>query len=286
MAGGNIRDIKRRIVSVKKTQKITSALKMVAASKFKKNQSYIYKMRNYIERLNSLMANIIARNLDINNELFYEKESDVNLYLVIGSDRGLCGGFNQNIFRKLINEIPVNSDILTVGNKASLFFKKTNHKILASFTGLSDKIDDEEISIVIEKFLELYKTEKYAKVIVYYNEFKSILAQNIVSEELLPIDINDFKEIEVTEKNEYTMEPSPSFLLETLTKKYLYAKLQKYLLESSTAEQGARMTAMESATDNAQDLIHNLTLLYNRARQSAITTELTEIVAGAESMNA
>ena len=281
MAGGNIRDIKIRIVSVKKTQKITSALKMVAAAKFKKNQSLIYQLRKYSDSISNLMANLVSRTLEIDNELFKEKKGNT-LYVIVSSDRGLCGGFNQNIFRKFLKDVPAPVDVLPVGNKALAFLKNSDYNIVDSFTGISESMTTEEIQQIVDKILELYSLDKYTKVIVSYNEFKSAIAQNIVSEELLPIDINDFNEIEVTDKTEYSFEPSESEVVDTLAQKYIFSKVQRTLLESATAEQGSRMTAMESATDNADDLINNLTLVYNRARQSAITTELTEIVAGAE----
>ncbi len=283
MAGGNIRDIKRRIVSVKKTQKITAALKLVAAAKFKKNQALIYKLRKYSEGLSILMANIIARTLDISSDFFNAKDGKL-IYVVISSDRGLCGGFNQNIFRNVMDTVPAGEDVFAVGNKAANYFKKSKYNLVGSFTGVSEALSVEEIQPLVDKLIEFYVTGGYAKVVVIYNEFKSAIVQNIKSEELLPIEMSDFKHIEVTEVDEFVFEPSESSLIDELTKKYIYSKVQRYLLESGTAEQGSRMTAMESATDNAGDLIYRLTLLFNRARQSAITTELTEIVAGAEGM--
>jgi F-type H+-transporting ATPase subunit gamma len=283
MAGGNIRDIKRRIISVKKTQKITAALKLVAAAKFKKNQGLMYKLRKYSDDLSELLANLIARTMDVNNDLFTPREGK-SIFVVLSSDRGLCGGFNQNIFRKVNEDVPAGSDVFAVGNKAVVYYKKSKYNLVGSFTGVSETISIDEIQPLVDRLLEFYTSREYAKVVVIFNEFKSVVVQNIKSEELLPIEISDFKHIEVTEQNEFLFEPGATALIESAAKKYLYAMVQKYLLESGTAEQGSRMTAMESATDNAGDLIYRLTLLYNRARQSAITTELTEIVAGAEGM--
>lgn len=283
MAGGNIRDIKRRIVSVKKTQKITSALKLVAASKFKKNQGLILKLRKYSDKLSTLMANVISRTPEISHDFFNLREGK-SLFVVLSSDRGLCGGFNQNVFRKVLEDIPEGSDVFAVGNKSLSFLKKSKYNLVGSHVGISETLESSEIQPFVDKLVDFYLSGEYAKVIVIYNEFKSVIAQNIVSEELLPIEMSDFKEIAVAEKDEFIFEPSQPFLMDTLAKRYIYSKVQRYLLESGTAEQGSRMTAMESATDNAGDLIYKLTLLFNRARQSAITTELTEIVAGAEGM--
>lgn len=281
MAGNSLRDIKRRIVSVNKTIKITSALKMVAAAKFKKNQSLILKLRKYSNRLNDLMANILVRNNDL-DQPFFQRNEGKTLYVVLSSDRGLCGGFNQNIFRKVKELVPAGEDVIAIGNKGFQHFRKSNLNLIQSFTQIGETLDLQQIHEMVDSILQRFLAAEYTKVFLIYNEFKSAISQNILIEELLPIDTHDFDVQSDHHRGDYIYEPGTGAVIDKVSQMYLFTKIYRALLESGTAEQGSRMTAMDSATNNAEDLVYRLSLKYNRARQNAITTELTEIVAGAE----
>lgn len=279
----NIRDLNKRIISVKKTQKITSALKLVAAAKFKKNQQTISSIRSYSERLNFFIATILQRNIDLNHVFFDVKEGK-SLYVIVTTDRGLCGGFNQNVYKFINNLIEPGQDILVVGGKGISHYKRANFSVINNYRDLSEKINENSLQKLVDEIINLYLAEKYQKIFLVYNEFKSAVSQNIKIDEILPIRSSDFQ-IEVgANQADYDYEPSSERIIASMSKKYLYTRVYRALLESGTAEQGARMVAMDSATENAKDLIYDLTLSYNRVRQAAITTEIAEIVAGAEGL--
>jgi F-type H+-transporting ATPase subunit gamma len=280
--GSNLRDIRKRIASVKKTQKITSALKLVAASKFKRNQQLIGSLRDYSDELLGVMQNVLKRNVDVVHPFFSEKEG-ASLYVVITSDRGLCGGFNQNVFKMVRETLGNTGDVLLIGHKGTAFFKKNDCNVIYSIRDLSETLTIENVQPVLDLIIEKYMEGSYSSVFVISNEFKSAVSQNAVCRQILPFLKDDVDDD--AKKGDYEYEPSADVMVDSVAKRYLLSELYKNLLESSTAEQGARMVAMDSATDNANELIYDLTLSFNRARQSAITTELSEIVAGAQGFN-
>jgi len=286
MAGSNIRDIKRRIDSVKSTQQITKAMKMVSAARLRKAQANLMSARPFAQEIDELVSTLAAKTNRRLISLLREAEDirKIGLLIVTG-DKGLCGSFNMNIIKTAEKYLNENNDkeieLILVGKKAVQYFSKREYPIAASYKDFFNNLsyaDSERISdLVIKSFSE----NKYDSVMVVYNEFKNAIQQNLILKQLLPI-----KPIEQNEeiKIDYLYEPSPEVVLERLLPKHLSIQVWRMLLESNASEHGARMSAMDAATDNASELIGKLTLTYNRSRQAAITTEILEIVSGAEAL--
>jgi F-type H+-transporting ATPase subunit gamma len=277
-------DIRRRIRSVKNTQQITKAMKMVAAAKLRRAQERMFAARPYAAGLRKVLASVATR-VSINaHPLLQAREPERNVVVVVvTADRGLCGAFNANVIRAAQNFIREHNfegvDLLTIGRKAGDFFKRRTIPIRRNVLvaqALSLDVAHEIADGLIKDFIE----EKIDGVYVVYNEFKSLIAQNVRAERLLPI----APEIGTADQQtaiDYLYEPGPEQILSDLLPKHIEFQLYRVLLESAAAEQGARMTAMEAATKNASDMINFLTLTYNRIRQAAITKEIIEIVSGA-----
>ncbi len=277
-------DIRRRIRSVKNTQQITKAMKMVAAAKLRRAQERMFAARPYAGGLRQVLASV-AKRVDINSHpLLQSRETERNVVvIVVTADRGLCGAFNANVIRAAQNFIRERSfeavELLTVGRKASDFFKRRTIPIRRNVfvaQALSVDVAHEIASSLIEDFI----AEKIDGVYVVYNEFKSLIAQHVRAERLLPI-ASEFEADPLRPEIDYLYEPGPEQILSDLLPKHIEFQLYRVLLESAAAEQGARMTAMEAATKNASDMINYLTLTYNRIRQASITKEIIEIVSGA-----
>jgi F-type H+-transporting ATPase subunit gamma len=277
-------DIRRRIRSVKNTQQITKAMKMVAAAKLRRAQERMFAARPYAAGLRKVLASIATR-VDINaHPLLQSREPERNVVVVVvTADRGLCGAFNSNVIRAAQNFIREHSfesvTLLTIGRKAGDFFKRRPIPIRENVfvaQALSIEVARRIADGLIKDFIE----EKIDGVYVVYNEFKSLIAQHVRAERLLPI-ISEFDAATGQPPIDYLYEPGPEQILSDLLPKHIEFQLYRVLLESAAAEQGARMTAMEAATKNASDMINFLTLTYNRIRQAAITKEIIEIVSGA-----
>ena len=288
----NLKDIKTRIVSVKSTQKITSAMKMVATAKLRRAQENLIKARPYSDHIRKIATGLLSRMEDIeSNPLLVENKNTNNiLFIVVSADRGLCGAFNSNITRAvkhfLVDEKDNydRCDLMFIGKKSYAAFKgKEEYSIKEYYEGLMDDISIKASRMVIDEVLDLYNEKEYKAVYLIYNEFKSVIAQNVILEKLLPLQKND-EIAEDLDQVPYLFEPSEDELLYRLLDQYLVTELYRALVESFASEQGARMNAMESATTNADDMISSLTLTYNRARQSAITTELVEVISGAQAL--
>ncbi len=278
-------DIRRRIRSVKNSQQITKAMKMVAAAKLRRAQERMFAARPYAAGLRKVLSSVSTR-VDINaHPLLQAREPERNVVvIVVTADRGLCGAFNANVIRAAQNFIREQSfeavSVLTIGRKGGDFFKRrpipVRQNVMVS-QALSLGIVHEIAEGLIKDFIE----EKIDGVYVVYNEFKSIIAQHVRAERLLPI-ARDFDDASEQQSGvDYLYEPGPEQILSDLLPKHIEFQLYRVLLESAAAEQGARMTAMEAATKNASDMIEHLTLTYNRIRQAAITKEIIEIVSGA-----
>jgi len=288
----NLKDIKTRIVSVKSTQKITSAMKMVATAKLRRAQENLVKARPYSNEIRKVATALLERIEDTEKHplLVENKESNNILFIVISADRGLCGAFNSNITRAvkhfLVDEMDNydKCDLLFIGKKSHDAFKnKEEYSVKKYYENLMDDISVKSARFVIDEVLESYNKKEYKEVYLIYNEFKSVIAQNVILEKLLPLK----KDESVTDNLNnvpYLFEPSEGQLLDRLLDQFLVTELYRALVESFASEQGARMNAMESATTNADDMISSLTLKYNRARQSAITTELVEVISGAQAL--
>jgi F-type H+-transporting ATPase subunit gamma len=277
-------DIRRRIRSVKNTQQITKAMKMVAAAKLRRAQERMFAARPYAGGLRQVLASVATR-VDISaHPLLQTREPERNVVVVVvTADRGLCGAFNANVIRAAQNFIRENAfegvELLTIGRKASDFFRRRPIPIRRSVfvaQALSLDVAREIADSLIKDFID----EKIDGVYVVYNEFKSLIAQHVRAERLLPI-AREFEADPNRPAIDYLYEPGPEQILSDLLPKHIEFQLYRVLLESAAAEQGARMTAMEAATKNASDMINYLTLTYNRIRQAAITKEIIEIVSGA-----
>jgi len=289
----NLKEIRNRITSVGSTMQITSAMKMVSAAKLKKAQDAITQMRPYSTKLQEILVNISA-SLDL-SENAYSENREVKNVLIVGvtSNRGLCGGFNNNIIKKvktLLNEDykNTNAKVLCLGKKINETFKRTDNYYSNSnikdgefiFNNLNFSNTSEIASTLMELFLE----KEFDKVVVVYNSFKNAAIQEVTAEQLLPIESNVTDESDLS-STEYMFEPSKMEIVSDLIPKSLKIQFHKGLLDSFASEHGARMTAMHKATDNAKEMKKDLTISYNKARQAAITSEILEIVGGAEALN-
>ncbi len=282
----NLKEIKRRIQSVKNTQQITKAMKLVSASKLRKAQDAILKARPYAIKLMDVMNHLSARcNKDL-HPLLADREGKKILLLVITSDRGLCGAFNSNIIRMAEQVLQKNPGrefcLIPAGKKADDFFKSREHKILQNYSGWTRDFDYLKAAEIGDILSELFVKKAVDKIYMVYNEFKSVMAQEVILEQLLPIVPEAVDEPGY--KVDYIYEPDEEAILNDLLKRYMSVEVYRAFLESSASEHGARMTAMDNATRNAGEMIETLTLFYNRTRQAYITKELIEVVNGAEAL--
>ena len=277
-------DIRRRIRSVKNTQQITKAMKMVAAAKLRRAQERMMAARPYAAALRQVLASVASR-VDISKHpLLQEREQESKvLLLIVTADRGLCGAFNTNVLRAAQNAIADKGwqdvHLLPIGRKAFDFFKRRPLPIKRQATHVYQALSLETAREIAQSLSADFISGEFDAVYVLYNEFKSIIAQRVTLERLLPLDRSWAETPEPA--IEYLYEPGPEQILGDLVPKHIEFQLYRVLLESAAAEQGARMTAMESATKNASEMIDHLTLTYNRIRQAAITKEIIEIVSGA-----
>lgn len=288
----NLKEIRNRITSVGSTMQITSAMKMVSAAKLKRAQDAITQMRPYAEKLQEILGNLTA-SLDISeNALAAARPVEKVLIIAITSNRGLCGGFNNNIIKRVnlaITEEYSNADVslLCLGKKAKDAFKRSDMYFDISGTGISEDIFANlsfgNVSFIAEYAMKAFLDKKFDKVVVIYNSFINAASQAVKEEQLLPIVPTEQKSDK--QAGDYIFEPSKEEIVEELIPKSLKIQLFKALLDSNASEHGARMTAMHKATDNAKELQRSLKLSYNKARQAAITNEILEIVGGAEALN-
>jgi F-type H+-transporting ATPase subunit gamma len=285
-----LRDIKRRITSVKSTQQITKAMKMVAASKLRRAQDRIFEARPYANKMFSVLSSLAIRTGREEHSLLAKRSRSKIEILVITTDRGLCGALNSNILKKAYDfnrekkKDDYEASISTIGRKGRDFFRKRNIPMRKTWVGLSGKITYSNAQEIARDIVKNYTEELFDEVCLVYNEFKSAMQQRVIIEKLLPIEPQKVEKEEVIHYGEFIYEPSASEVLDTLLPKHIEVQIFRALLESEASEQGARMTAMDNATRNAKELIEKLTLQFNKARQAAITKELMEVVGGAEAL--
>ena len=288
----NLKEIRNRIASVGSTMQITSAMKMVSAAKLKRAQDAVTKLRPYAGKLKEILGNLSAVADASENKLAKLNDSKSILIIAISSNRGLCGGFNNNIIKKVQHLIASDYQafdvkVLCLGKKVKDVMKKTpNYFINDELATLEDIFLDltfDRTALIATQLMSLYEQQQFSKIVIVYNSFINAASQSIEVEQFLPL-INP-----IPEKNsntiDYLFEPNKQELVSVLIPKSLKIQLFKSLLDSNASEHGARMTAMHKATDNAKDLQKNLKLTYNKARQAAITNEILEIVGGAEALN-
>lgn len=288
-----LREIKRRIGSIKSTEKITSAMKMVASVKFRKAQQNVVAARPYARKMSEILRNLIPTLESFDNELLKQREIKKICIVVVGADRGLCGSFNTNLLKTANNVITekygefLRSHDLTlfpIGRKTFEFFSKRNFDLYAKAVNIFDKLTFTDAHNIVKEIITGYKEKRFDKVVIIYNEFKSVIQSKTLEEQFLPIPPFETSEGEKTKNSNYIFEPSSEEIVNHLLPRHLNTHIWRVLLESYASEQAARMTAMDAATTNANELIISLNLTYNRARQAKITTEILEIVGGAEAL--
>ena len=287
-------DLKKRIKSVKSTQKITKAMKMVAAAKLRKAQENAEKGRPYSQKMQNIILNLTKSINDIENApklLVGTGQDKTYLCVVLTADRGLCGGFNSNIcklaktnFQKILKE-GKNLKIISVGSKGLDQIKREYGKYLIKKFSFKDKkqISFKEAEIIGTEIINLFKNNQFDKCILFYNNFKNVITQIPQAHQIIPAEIKS-SELKNESSLSYEFEPEEDEILEDLLPKNILTQVFKAFLENAASEQGSRMTAMDNATRNAGDLVDKLTINYNRSRQASITKELIEIISGAESL--
>ncbi|MBG6028408.1 F0F1 ATP synthase subunit gamma [Proteus mirabilis] len=284
MAGA--KEIRSKIASVQNTQKITKAMEMVAASKMRKTQERMAASRPYAETMRSVIGHLALGNLEYKHPYLEEREVKRVGYLVVSTDRGLCGGLNINLFKKLLadmkewSEKGVQVDLALIGSKAVSFFGSVGGNVVGQVTGMGDDPKLSDLIGPVNIMLQAYDEGRLDKLYVVANKFINTMAQEPKILQVLPLPPGDDEELK--EKSwDYLYEPDPKALLDTLLRRYIESQVYQSVVENLASEQAARMVAMKAATDNGGNLIKELQLVYNKARQASITQELTEIVSGA-----
>lgn len=291
----NLKEVKTRISSVMSTQQITKAMKMVAAAKLRRAQDNIIQMRPYAHKLGEILQNVSAGLETEDNVYSTDRDIENVLIISISSDRGLCGPFNSNIFKATTAFIDSeyrqqyeagNVTVLPLGKRARDFFKKRNYNVIDEYYEIFGDLSFENVRKIAVVVMASFTQGKYDRVDIVYNEFKNVATQVICREQYLPIAeaVSKGDEVGATE-NDYIYQPSREVIVEEMIPKSLKIQLFKALLESNASEHGARMTAMDKATENAGELLKELRLKYNQTRQAAITNEILEIVGGADAIS-
>jgi F-type H+-transporting ATPase subunit gamma len=286
-----LRDIKRRIKGVQSTQQITKAMKMVAAAKLRRAQEKIFNARPYAREISVMFSHLITEDDLATNPFLKPREVKKVALVVVSADRGLCGAFNTNIIKEATHYIEeellpnkVEANIFCAGKKATEFFSKRDFNVVYKKQGFFSSLQFESALDITNELINGYLHGSFDKVVIIYNEFKSIIQQKIVVEQLLPIPVDKNNSKDKQNLPNYIYEPSQQEIVNYLLPKHLKAQVWRILLESNAAGLGAQMTAMDNATTNARELIRALQLKYNKERQAAITNEILEIVSGANAL--
>jgi F-type H+-transporting ATPase subunit gamma len=291
MAG--LKEIRNRIASVKTTRQVTSAMKMVSAAKLKKAQDAIMQIRPYADKLSLILSSLSASLENVEDSVFtQQRDPEKVLVILITSNRGLCGGFNANISKKAIELVKTTYnqqlqlgkvDFICLGKQGERQLKHRGMKVSGNKNGIFDALNFENVSIVATEIMKSFKDGDYDRIELVYNQFKNAAVQIQTTEQFLPVKIEESEE-ETNTNFDFIYEPSKEEIIQELIPRSLKIQFYKALLDSHAAEHGARMTAMHQATDNASELLKELTLQYNKARQATITGEILEIVSGAEAL--
>jgi len=286
----SLKEVKTRISSVISTQQITKAMKMVAAAKLRKSQDRIIQMRPFARKMTGILQNLSAGGSDTDNWFSKVRTEEKILIVAVSSDRGLCGSFNSNTIKgvaRLIQEKYSNQQskknvtILPIGKKGMDFFSKRGYPVVGDYAGLFHGLSFDSAAEVANYMMEAFRTGTFDKIEIVYNQFKNVATQVLIVEQFLPVlPIASEKKVDI----DYIFQPNQSEIMTGLIPKSLKVQLFKTLLDSNASENGARMTAMDKATENAGEILKDLKLTYNRTRQAAITKEILEIVAGAEAL--
>ena len=283
----SLRDIKNKINSTKKTSHITKAMEMVSTSKLLKAQTNTQKFSPYMRKMQEVMGTIFGGNANIKHPMLEKREAKKTLYVVITSDSGLCGGFNSNIIRNFVNTVSTrhkDSDygIVAIGNYGAEFFRKNGYNVIDSYRDIPDEPSFTQVKEITNKVVGYFIDKKYDKIYLHYNHFVSMIQQVVTESQVLPVEnTEEFTNSETKVLGAYEFEPGEAAVLDVLLPQYAESMIYGSILDSKASEHSASKTAMKNSTDNAGNIIDTLTIKYNRARQAAITQEITEIVSGA-----
>ncbi len=291
----NLKEIRERKVSVASTMQITSAMKMVSAAKLKKAQDAIVQFRPYADKLKEILASVgDSMKDDDDNQYAVQRDKEKILLVLITSNRGLCGAFNANVIKATIQRALSNFnsqmmgnqvDFIAIGKKGNDFLTKKNYNVIYNGSELFDNLTFDGVAAIAEKIMELFSEGEYDHVDVVYNAFKNAGTQILTTEQFLPIQVENMADDSGSSSNvDYIFEPTKEYIVQELIPRSLKLQFYKAILDSHAAEHGARMTAMHKATDNATELLKELNLQFNKARQASITNEILEIVGGAEAL--
>lgn len=284
------KEIRNKIGSVQNTQKITKAMEMVAASKMRKTQEAMQSSRPYAQTMRKVIGHIALGSLEYKHPYLEEREAKRVGYIIVSTDRGLCGGLNINLFKQAINNVQTwtekgaEVDLALIGAKATAFFNNYGGNVTAQVSGLGDSPTVDELIGTVGVMLKKYDEGQLDRLYLVYNKFVNTMVQEPVIDQLLPLPKSEDEEMQRNHSWDYIYEPEPKPLLDALLVRYVESQVYQGVVENLASEQAARMVAMKAATDNAGDLIDDLQLVYNKARQAAITQELSEIVSGASAV--
>jgi len=283
-----LRDIQRRIRSVQSTQKITKAMKLVAASKFRRAQERIVAARPYAAKMGALMGSLVGRAGDETHPLLAQRDTGRKRLVIITADKGLCAAFNSNILRESLRFLrgatEASVTLIVVGKKARDFYRRREFTVKTEMLGFFDRLAYSHAQELAGGIMQDYLAEEVDEIHLMYNEFRSVAVQHPVRQQLLPIEAEGGSGEDAGRQEEYLYEPGPAAILDSLLPRHVTTQVFRALMESVAGEYGARMTAMEAATKNAREMINLLTIQYNKARQERITKELLDIVGGAEAL--
>jgi len=282
----SLKEVKLRITSVTSTQQSTKAMKMVAAAKLRKSQDKITQIRPFAQRMNGLIRNLSGVSGDMDSWFSKVRPVQRVLLVVVSSDRGLCGGFNSSVLKATNRRIQehyanANVTILPLGKKAQEFYAKRSYPVIGDFSTVFQNLNFKSSSAVSAHLMQIFAKAEFDKIEIIYNQFKNVATQILTVEQFLPVLP---QQAEVQTETDYIYQPDQLEIVSGLIPKSLHVQLFKALLDSNASENGARMTAMDKATENAGELLKELKLVYNRSRQAAITKEILEIVGGAEAL--
>jgi len=290
----SLKEIRTRVISVKSTRQITSAMKMVSAARLRKSQDAILQIRPYAHKLRDILEKLDRGSDSYKENIFFkEKKIEKVLIVVITSNRGLCGAFNANVIKKTLQVVNEkyksqndngNLDIISIGKKGSDYLAYRKYNVVKSYVDIFDKLSFEHFSPIIKEIINDYAVGHYNRIELIYNQFKNAGLQILVEKQYLPILHEEKIEDRFEDTVDYILEPTKDYIIKELIPRSLKIEFYESLLDSIASEHGARMTAMHKATDNASDLIRELQMQFNKARQASITKEILEIVAGAEAL--
>ena len=281
----SIRDIKQKVVATKKTSQITNAMNMVSASKLKGAQRSAQNFIPYMQRIEDIIINLASNSEELEHPLLQDREGNKTCYILITSDRGLAGPFNSNLCKLVTSKYDKDNDIIgTLGAKGYIYCKQKKYNMIDEFIRLPDDVVFENVYPIINKVINMYLEGVVDKVVLVYNHFVNTLSIVPTIKQILPIE-DDFSEKENNNNHSYDYEGGINSILDTILPLYIENQVYGIILDSKASEHASRMTAMQNATDNAKDVISQLEIKYNRARQAAITLELTDIIGGANAAN-